>query len=157
MQNQDDPIINPPTVIDAEEVSTDIPSNDAEVLLNMENLIKNHVSQIDKIGAELAEQKTMLADIFANDPIYQEHEQAAKEANKVKIQTKAQILKQPQAAQIAAQAKSLTSEVKELRQALSDYLREYARMTGANEIQGEDGEMREIVYTVKLVKKSIRH
>ena len=40
------------------------------------------------------------------------------------------------------------------KEGLSDYLREYQRLSGSNEIEGEDGELREIVYTAKLVKKS---
>ena len=48
----------------------------------------------------------------------------------------------------------MKSEQSELKTGLSDYLREYQRLSGSNEIEGEDGEVREIVYVAKLVKKS---
>ena len=43
----------------------------------------------------------------------------------------------------------------ELNEGLSDYLREYQRLSGSNEIEGEDGELRTIVYVAKLVRKSV--
>lgn len=126
----------------------------SEILINMESLIKGHISTIDKLADEAGKLKDMLDDIFANDPTYQEHDKAAKEAAKVKSNTKKQILKQPQAADLDRKIKDLKSEIKENKVSLSDYLQEYARMSGVNEIEGEDGEVREIVYTAKLIKKS---
>jgi len=131
-------------------------TNDSTVLLDLENLIKSHVSGIDKRKEELKKIKEMLNDIFVNDPTYQEHEKQAKEANKVKGVTKAQLIKLPNAKELGDKIKTITSEIKETDGALSDYLREYQRMSGSNEIEGDDGQVREIVYVAKLVKKSSR-
>lgn len=136
------------------EVQTEPKDGSAQVLVNMEALIKNHVSQIDKLQDEAKKYKQMLDDIFANDPTYQEHDKKAKEASKVRQTTRAQILKMPQAADLSNKVKSTKSQVKELQMALSDYLQEFQRLSGVNEIEGEDGEMREIVYEAKLIKKS---
>ncbi len=125
----------------------------AEVILNLESLIKNHDANIEKLKIELKKHKEMLADILANDPTYKLHEQKAKEANKVKLMTRMQILKRPDSADLVNKMKNIQSEIKELSASLSDYLREYARLSGSNEIEGEDGEVREIVYVAKLVKK----
>ncbi len=143
-------------VIDAEIVTPETPKEvgGASVLMNMEALIKSHVSSIDRIQDEAKKLKGMLDDIFGNDATFQQHDKASKEASKIKSQTRAEILKRPQAAELSNKVKSLKSEVKELEVALSDYLQEYARMAGVNEIEGEDGEVREIVYKAKLVKKS---
>lgn len=127
---------------------------DGEVLINMEGMIKNYIASIDKLSDEAKKLKEMLDDIFANDPVYQEHLEKAKEATKLKTATKLQILKQPQAADLNEKIKSLKSQIKESQESLSDYLQEYQRMSGVNEIEGEDGEVREIIYTAKLVKKS---
>ena len=54
---------------------------------------------------------------------------------------------------IGEKAKDLSIEIKEANLGLSEYLREYQRMTGQSEIEGDDGEVREIVYTAKLIKK----
>lgn len=141
-------IVNGTVVTDAEEVKG------GQVLINMEGMIKSHVSSIDKLQTEAKSLKSMLDDIFTNDPTFQEHDKKAKEASRVRAQTRSEILKKPQAAELNNKVKSLKSEVKELQVALSDYLQEYARMSGVNEIEGEDGEIREIVYDAKLIKKS---
>lgn len=136
------------------ELSAQEKRDQAKLILNLENLIKNNNIQVTKLSAELAEARDMLKDAFENDATYKEHADAAKEANKVKSATKAQILRQPQVAGLAAKVKSLTSEVKELKDGMSDYLKEFNRLSGINEIEGEDGELMEIVYVAKLVKKS---
>lgn len=124
-----------------------------EILVNMEGMIKNHISAIDKLQEEVKKHKEMLDDIFENNPTYKEHSDKSKEASKVLGTTKAQILKQPQAAELSEKVKTLKSELKENQDSLSDYLQEYARLSGVNEIEGEDGEVREIVYSAKLIKK----
>lgn len=129
---------------------------DATVLGDLENLIKGHISGIDKRKEELKKLKEMISDILINDPIYQEHEKIAKEANKVKSATKAQLMKAPNAAEVVGKVKTMVEEVKEMDGALSDYLREFQRLSGASEIEGDDGQVREIVYVAKLVKKSSR-
>jgi hypothetical protein len=132
------------------------PSADASatVLISLEGTIKNHISMIDKLEEDLDKHASMLKDIFENDPTFKEHSEKAKEASRIKMQTRQQILKQPQAADLNEKVKSMKSQIKELDGALSDYLREFQRMSGVNEIEGEDGELREIVYVAKLVKKS---
>ncbi len=126
------------------------------VLTDLENLIKSHISGVDKRKEDLKKFKEMIADILTNDPTYQEHEKLAKEANKVKSATKAQLMKAPGAADVVRKIKDIAAEVKEMDGALSDYLREFQRLSGSNEIEGDDGQVREIIYVAKLVKKSSR-
>lgn len=131
-------------------------SDESSVLLNMESMIKTLISSTDKLRDELELNKGMLDDILDNDPTFKEHSDLAKEAAKVKSNTKREVLKQPQAAELAGKVQSLRSQIKENKASLSDYLREYQRMSGVNEIEGEDGEVREIVFIAKLVNKSFR-
>lgn len=128
----------------------------ATVILSMEIMIKNHISSIDRLTEEMKKHKDMLEDIFKNDQTYQEHSEKSKEAARVKGNTKKQILSSPQAAELNEKVKSLKSQISEQQVSLSDYLQEYARMSGVSEIEGEDGEMRVIVYTAKLIKKTFR-
>lgn len=128
--------------------------NDAVLLQRIEEMIKTHISQIDNLKEEIDKHKDILDDIFINEETYQEHDKLAKEAARVRTTTKQQILKRPDVADLSNKIKVLRSERMELREGLSDYLREYQRLSGSNEIEGEDGEVREIVYVAKLVKKS---
>lgn len=128
----------------------------SDILINMEGIIKSHISNISRLQEEVKKHKDMLDDIFENDPTYKEHTKTADEAAKVKRNTKQQILKKPQAADLDNKVKSLKSELKETQAALSDYLKEFQRLSGVNEIELDGGEVMEIVYTAKLVKTSSR-
>lgn len=128
--------------------------NDATLLIRIEEMIKTHLQQIDGLSEDITKHKDMLDDIFTNDETYQEHDKTAKEAARIRTKTKQEILKRPDAADLSNKLKALKSEKKELQTGLSDYLREYQRLSGSNQIEDEDGEVREIVYTAKLVKKS---
>ena len=131
-------------------------NDEASVVMNMESMIKTLIASQEKFKEELGKHQDLLNAIFENDSTYQEHSEAAKAAAKIKSATKQQVLKQPQAADLANKVKTLRSELKENKASLSDYLREFQRMSGISEIEGHDGEIREIVFTAKLVNKSSR-
>lgn len=134
---------------------TPVVSNDgAQVLLNLESLIKNNVASVDKLTEELKTLRQMFADAFNNDPTYKELEEKAKEAIKAKTSTKSQLLRQPSVMQAGEKIKSISSEIREKKDALSEYLLEYQRLSGVNEIEGHDGEVREIIHSAKLIKKA---
>ena len=134
----------------------DTPTDGAQVLIDLENMIKTNVAIIDRNKVELKKQKEMLDSTLQNDETYRTHNEEAKKAAKQKGATKLQILSQPGNKSLADKVKNLAAEIKEATGALSDYLREYARMSGTNEIETDDGEVREIVYTAKLVKRTSR-
>lgn len=137
-----------------ETTSVTTTDNDAVLLVKIEEMVKTHTSQIDTLQEEITKYKDMLDDIFLNDETYQQHNEAAKEATRIKTNTKKEIMKKPDVADLASKLKELKIEQKDLKQGLSDYLREYQRLSGSNQIEGEDGEIREIVFVARLVKKS---
>jgi len=127
-------------------------ANDVNVLLSLEEMIKNTIASLDKMQDELKIQREMVNNTLANDTTYGEHEQKAKEAAKVKTKTKQEILKRPAVLALSQKVKDISSELNDKRRSLSEYLYEYHRMTGATQIETLDGEMRQIVSTLKLVK-----
>ena len=127
---------------------------DATVLTSLDELIKNHVKSIDKLRIEVKKQQDMINDGFQNDPVYRENEAKAKEAAKVKNTTKQQIMKQPAMVTLSNKVKSMKAELKDKQFALSDYLLEYQRLSGANQIETDDGQILEIVNQAKVVRKS---
>lgn len=124
-----------------------------DIVINLESMIKTTMAAIDKQFQQSREFKEMLDDILNNDPGYAEAVEKTKEASKVKQGERARVMKQPQAKDLDDKLKTLKSEMKENQGALSDYLQEYARMAGVNEIIDDNGEAREIVYTAKLIRK----
>ncbi len=131
-------------------------TNGATVLLELEATIKNHISLIDKNKAELKKQREMLESALLNDETYRLHTEEAKKVTKTRALTKYQILQLPANKVLADKVKELAAQTRELGSALSDYLREYMRMSGTTEIETDEGEVREIIYVAKLVKKASR-
>jgi hypothetical protein len=136
----------------AEVVTTD----QATVLLSLEELIKNHIQSLEKLQDDLKKHREMFADAFENSEAYREHEKRVKEVTKEKSQAREQIIKQPAMQSLAQKIKDFNTDLKEKKAALSDYLLEYQRMSGATEIEGHDGKMRDIVNNAKLIKRSSR-
>ena len=129
---------------------------DPTVLTSLESLIRQHVSSIAANKAELKKLREMIASALSNDETYKLHEEEAKKAAKVKAATKSELLKSPANKAIADKANELATEIKEADASLSEYLREFARLTGSTEFETDDGEVREIVFVAKLVKRSSR-
>jgi len=138
----------------AQEPVTTSASADATVLMSLDELIKNYIQSIDKLRIEVKKQREMIQDGFQNDPVYHEHEEKAKEAIKQKNATKQQIMKQPAMMTLANKVKGMQSELKEKQLALSDYLLEYQRLSGANQIETNDGQVLEIINSAKVVRTS---
>lgn len=124
-----------------------------DILGEIESMIKNHIRTLDSRKEEIKKYKEMLNSALANDATYKLHEEEAKKTSKQKAATKAQILQLPANDSLVKKVRELTGELRETQNALSDYLREYQRLSGSNEIEGEDGEVREIIYVAKLVKR----
>src|SRR3989344_4423975 len=134
---------------DDPKITTDTPqsdssSTDAQMILNLEPMIKNHIKIIDKAKAELSRQKGMIDDALASDSSYQEKLEEAKKITKEKSQLMSKILSSPALVPIVNKTKDLKSEIREYSVALSDYLSEFSRTSGINVIEGGDGEVREI-------------
>lgn len=132
-----------------EEVSESVMS-----LLDIQDAINTRLKKLESLKEDLKPHKEMLDSIFANDEDFGEKNEIAKKASKDKSEAKKRILRQPQAAELNQKIEDIKNEGRELQESLSYYLREYQRMTGANEFESEDGELRQIVYIAKLVRKT---
>ncbi len=139
-----------PEVVEGEIV--DSPS--AQNTLDLTGLINNYLSQIEAVERDLFKMKEMLDSVYKSDPTYQTHDTAVKEAAKIRTQTKKQIQKQPQVADMLARQADHKANLKELRTHLSEYLQDYAKTTGSTQFEDAAGEVRQIVYTAKLIHRS---
>ena len=122
--------------------------------LDLEAKIKRTLSLIDSAKMELKKHREMLDDAFEHDSVYHGHTKQVDEARKVRLETKQQILKDPAVAQLDEKVKSARFQTKELQEDLSKDLGRYQEMTGAKQIETENGEILDIVNNVKLVKRS---
>lgn len=123
-------------------------------LFAIENLIKTHISHIDTVKTELAKQAEMFNDVLNNDENYKKAAEEGKEVNKKKAEAKQNVLKSPANASLNQKIKDMRQEIKELKNALSNYLQQYQKIADTDQIESEDGEVRQIVYNAHLVKLS---
>lgn len=121
-------------------------------LLEVQEAINNNLEKIKNLKEDAKPHKEMLDSLLVNDPIYAERAEIAKKAGKDKSEAKNRVMRTPQAAELGQKLEDIKNETKEAQEALSYYLREYQRMTGANEFESSDGELREIVFIAKLVR-----
>lgn len=134
--------------------STPAEGGQATVMMNLEEMIKKYISSLDRLQGEIKLSRQMFEDAFENNPTYRENSEKAKEASKAKLITRKQIASQPGVIQIGVKIKDMRLEIKERQASLSDYLQEYQRMTGATEIEDENGQLRRIVTNAKAIKDS---
>ena len=153
-----EPVVDGEIVDEAEDTQTpandqdNIPS-DVSVLMNLETLIKSHISGLEQRREELKKYKEMMGSSFKNDPGYQDADSAFKDATKLKKDAKARLMKLPEVRNVQEKVTEFSTEIKEMDEALSDYLREYQRISGSNELVDDNGIVHEIMYVARLVKK----
>ncbi len=135
-----------------EETTQGDQDNGATVLIDLENLIKTNVQNIERAKAEKKKLSEMLSSALENDETYRLHSTGAKAATKLKAQTKVSILSLASNKQLAEKVKTLSQEIKESKGALSDYLLEYKRISGSTQLELFDGSIREIVQTATIIK-----
>lgn len=140
--------------LDKVEDSVEEIPNTVRTQLSVESLIKTLISRIARVKEDLKPVKEMFSDLLNNNEKYQLAANDAKEASKKKSTVKKEILSTPEGKMASSKVDELKSELKEAQDALSTYLAEYQKLTGSSEIEGEDGELRKIVYVAKLVKKT---
>ena len=96
----------------------------------------------------------MLESNLENDSAYQEASKLTKEASKKKQEEKARIVRQPEVEKIYAHVKDAQTQLRDMRTSLSNHLQNYSKLSGTNQFEDEEGQVREIVYTAKVVKRS---
>lgn len=156
IQNQNSNPSEEPDILQEESASTNLqvnnPQEKLESIMRLENLINSHLADLEIVQKSLKEQNAMLKDAFENDAEYLEIQEKSNEIQKLKKTVKDRIIQDPSVALLDDKVADLRAEVKETQIALSDYLSQYFQESGLRQITGTDGEIREIVTTVKLVK-----
>lgn len=123
-------------------------------LQNIQSLINSNMTKIDKIQEDMKPVKEMLESLLDADLEYAELDQKAMDAAKNRSAKRKELMNTSNGKELTEKLKNLKKDLKEAKVALSDYLREYQRTTGFNEYEGPDGELRQIVFTAKLVRKT---
>ncbi len=122
-------------------------------ILQVEDLINRQMEEIEKMRDDTKMMKSAYDDAFKNDVKFREFDEKSKEAAKLKKQYVQGMKKDPAIANAESQYLAKKDELKDAQTGLSEYLREYNRISGMTQFETKDGQMLEIVQTFKLVKK----
>lgn len=126
--------------------------NQALNIINTESLINTASARLNDLTYEAKEYKAMLDEILESDTEFQEIDKEAKKQAKLRATARQKALNTPGAKTNIDKLKETQSQLKEVKIALSDYLAQYVKISGSNQIEGPDGVVRQILYTAKLVK-----
>mgnify|MGYP001233754912 CR=1 FL=1 len=130
------------------------PQSQAELVVSLTNLINANLNEIQNLEKEMSKHKEMVDNVLANDETYIKHAEAAKEASRIKGNTKKEIFKRPDVKHVVEKLTELKDEVSATKEELSNYIQEYASASGQNYFESEDGTIQEIVYVAKLRRKA---
>jgi ribosomal protein S8 len=130
------------------------PQSQAELVVSLTNLINANLNEIQNLEKEMSKHKEMVDNVLANDETYIKHAEAAKEASRIKGNTKKEIFKRPDVKHVVEKLTELKDEVSATKEELSNYIQEYASASGQNYFESEDGTIQEIVYVAKLRRKT---
>ena len=123
-------------------------------LAAIENIIKRKLTQMDDLKEEVSTYKEMVESYLLNDSEYTGLEEAAKEAAKKKGQKKKELMALQEIRSTGDKLKEAQTNMKEMRQSLSVDLAQFQRLSGTTQIELEVGDLRQIVFIAKLVKRS---
>ncbi len=126
--------------------------NQALNIINTESLINTANARLNDLTYEAKEYKAMLDEILESDIEFQEIDKEAKKQAKLKALARQKALNTPNAKTNIDKLKETQTQLREVKVALSDYLAQYVKISGSNQIEGPDGVVRRIIYTAKLVK-----
>lgn len=126
--------------------------NQALNIINTESLINTASARLNDLTYEAKEYKAMLDEILESDIEFQEIDKEAKKQAKLKALARQKALNTPNAKTNIDKLKETQTQLREVKVALSDYLAQYVKISGSNQIEGPDGVVRRIIYTAKLVK-----
>lgn len=128
--------------------------NQAAALVNIENVVKRNILEIDRLNELLKTQRDSYTDAFETDMAYAQETEKLEEAKRARNVIRDKILQQPSVIDLSQKIDATKEELKELKLGLSDYLKEFEEVSKTNQIEVADNDIREIVNVRKLVKKS---
>lgn len=125
-----------------------------QVIASLQENINTSISQMQKLKEEQKKLKEMIDSTLLNDSVYQEHNKTVKEATRVLRNTKFSLFQVQSTKELIEKKKDISGQIKDLKNALSDYLLEYTRIAHVEQLELFTGDEVQIVKTAKVIKLS---
>lgn len=123
-------------------------------IVELTTLINRYEGDMKKMRDNLKIQSGMLRDAVEGDAGYHELDVQSKDLQKKKTEIKQKVMKTASMEAVVAKIEEYKGEIKDAKDMLSGYLEEYQRVAGTNIIEGENGEIKEIIPQYRLVKRN---
>jgi len=123
-------------------------------IVELTTLINRYEGDMKKMRDNLKIQSGMLRDAVEGDAGYHELDVQSKDLQKKKTEIKQKEMKTASMEAVVAKIEEYKGEIKDAKDMLSGYLEEYQRVAGTNIIEGENGEIKEIIPQYRLVKRN---
>lgn len=118
---------------------------------SLKSLIQESLENIDELTHKKKLIDESIKSVLGNDSTFKKHEEAAKDATRIKNSTKNEILKRPDVKHVVLQKNEMAEELKGERELLENYLEEYNNLTGKDIIEDKQGKARQIVRKYRVV------
>ena len=122
-----------------------------ETATELKQMISNTIATMDRNKAERKKLKEMLESAFLNDEQFRMTLAAVKDAKKKNDTAKLIVLENKATLQLTEKVKDIGAENKDLKLALNEYVREYAKLTGKTKVEIDDGRQFTIVPSYQLI------
>ncbi|NCO88460.1 hypothetical protein AUK04_04490 [Candidatus Roizmanbacteria bacterium CG2_30_33_16] len=123
-------------------------------MVELTTIIKRYLADLNKLKEDMKMQKQMYNEAFSNDATYSQQNDKVKKLNRETAVIKERIVKQPAIELLVTKIKQIRDEIKVSQEALSDYLREYQKVSNATTIEDDKGEVLQIIPSYRLVRKN---
>lgn len=131
------------------------PSTDAvNTATQVDFLVKQFITDIERIRQQLKEQRAMIKDAYESDINYRDVSNQMKELTKKKKEIQKSLGSHASVKQSQDEIKALASELKEIEKKLSQYLEQYVETYKSRTIEDSNGNLKEIVRVYKLVQRT---
>lgn len=117
------------------------------------DLIKKRLKIISDLENEVRDASAVLRETLEENDTYQEIQEQEKELKQTVKEQKTQVLEKPEIKSIKENLKELREELKENRKVLSHELAEYFRQSGSLEIEDNEGNVKRLEFSVKLLSQ----
>ena len=144
--------LTPDTKIEEAEI-VDTPRG-SMTIVELTTIINRYEGDMKKMRDNLKIQSGMLRDAVEGDATFHDLDVQSKDVQKKKSEIKQRVMKTPAMEAVVAKIDEYRGEMKDAKEMLSGYLEEYQRVAGTNIIEGENGEIKEIVPQYRLVKRN---
>lgn len=123
------------------------------VVASLDEMIRLNFKRLNDLSAEQKTLKQIMDDALENSEIYKEVSEKTKTAILEKTSLRKTLLTTPEMISALNKMKDLATEIREKKTSLSDYILEFQRISGANEIDLGNGKIMQIENSAKLIRK----